>query len=259
MMQEFYDAFPKEDFIAIIHDPFDSYKYINKIKPYPDLVLDIIKKFCKGLFFLSQHESNKFKLFFKSIGINVPCESIYHPVKNTGVKFDFDCFYKMPNRQIISSGMHLRNASGILSQPLPDNYTMACTPWNQETEFYFTSAGHKGLKSINKLSQSKIPEYYKLYKDNIFYLNTLACVANNVLLDCIDSGCPILVNRNPSSEEYLGKNYPLFFDSLDQAYNILLEDSSIEVGHLYLTKLKAIRRERSLKDQILASKIYKSL
>jgi hypothetical protein len=40
-------------------------------------------------------------------------------------------------------------------------------------------------------------------------------VANNTILECIKFNTPIITRRHPSIEEYLGKNYPLFFETDD--------------------------------------------
>ncbi len=50
------------------------------------------------------------------------------------------------------------------------------------------------------------------------------------------SNIPILIRRTPAATEYLGKNYPLFFDSLDEASS-LIEDEIINNAHIYLQKI----------------------
>ena len=44
----------------------------------------------------------------------------------------------------------------------------------------------------------------------------LGGTANNAVLESISSNVPAFVSRLPSTEEYLGKEYPMFFDSLDE-------------------------------------------
>ena len=44
---------------------------------------------------------------------------------------------------------------------------------------------------------------------------------------------PILINRLSGSEDYLGKNYPFFYDSIEEA-SFLLSEDNIFKSHYYL-------------------------
>jgi len=46
-------------------------------------------------------------------------------------------------------------------------------------------------------------------------------------------GIPV-INRHPAIEEYLGKEYPLYFDSLDEVPNIIENYNLIKRAYKYL-------------------------
>lgn len=60
--------------------------------------------------------------------------------------------------------------------------------------------------------------------------------ANNVVVECMARDTPLLVNRLPEVEWYLGQEYPLFFDSqdLDQAARNVYDEKRVLAAHEYL-------------------------
>ena len=58
--------------------------------------------------------------------------------------------------------------------------------------------------------------------------------------DCIAACSPIVVNRHPAVVEYLGPNYPLYYDHIPEVRELMTIDR-ILAGHEYLTQLDASR------------------
>jgi hypothetical protein len=61
---------------------------------------------------------------------------------------------------------------------------------------------------IQKLSD---PEYDTLLSKTVVFLNLVDAVAVNTVIECIIRRTPVILNRLPATEEYLGKGYPLFY------------------------------------------------
>lgn len=57
--------------------------------------------------------------------------------------------------------------------------------------------------------------------------------ASNTIVECIARSTPVIVNRHQALEEYLGPDYPLFYDDFAQA-KTLVEPSRIEAAHEHL-------------------------
>jgi hypothetical protein len=66
----------------------------------------------------------------------------------------------------------------------------------------------------------------------------LGGTANNAVLESISSNIPAFVSRLPSTEEYLGRDYPMFFDSLDEVSRAVEDEDRLfelmERTHQYL-------------------------
>jgi hypothetical protein len=61
--------------------------------------------------------------------------------------------------------------------------------------------------------------------------------ANNTILECIIRNTPIIVNKLESVVEYLGKDYPLYFNHLDEIPSLLNNEKILE-AHQYLCDMK---------------------
>ena len=69
----------------------------------------------------------------------------------------------------------------------------------------------------------------KLLEKNIVFIDLYDSAANNTVLECIIRNTPLIVNRTPGVVEYLGEDYPLYFDNLDEVDGLLeLEKLSVE-------------------------------
>lgn len=93
---------------------------------------------------------------------------------------------------------------------------------------------HESVRVLDCLSNEK---YDSLLSENIVFIELIDASAVNTILECIVRNTPILVNRLPATEEYLGCNYPLFYDNVDHAYELLRDDRNIHRAHKYLAGL----------------------
>ena len=78
-------------------------------------------------------------------------------------------------------------------------------------------------------------EYDRLLQRSVVFADMIDSSADNVVLDCIARATPLLINRHPAVEEYLGAGYPLFYASLDEAAGLLKSDELLLAGHRYFS------------------------
>ena len=64
-------------------------------------------------------------------------------------------------------------------------------------------------------------EYDGLLDSSVVFLNLYDAVANTTTIECIGRNTPIVIDRFPGIEDYLGIEYPLFYDTLKDAAAIL--------------------------------------
>jgi len=77
-------------------------------------------------------------------------------------------------------------------------------------------------------------KYDEILRTSVVLVEYFECSASNVILECIAGNTPIIVNRLPSTVQYLGEDYPLFFDSPEEIPDLY---NKIEEANLYLKAL----------------------
>jgi hypothetical protein len=95
--------------------------------------------------------------------------------------------------------------------------------------------------SVQILERLTNSDYDTLLTQNIVMLNLYEVAACNTVIECIVRHTPIIVNRLPGLEEVLGKNYPLFYDTVYEASRLCQDISAIVAGSLHLKALNITR------------------
>lgn len=105
------------------------------------------------------------------------------------------------------------------------------------------------------------PDAYELlFQDNVIFLDLVDASANNTVVECIVRNTPVLVNRLPATEEYLGENYPLLYDNLDEASAMLRDREVVLAAHSHLAAMdKTPFTVEHFVESIARSKIYRRL
>jgi hypothetical protein len=87
---------------------------------------------------------------------------------------------------------------------------------------------------IARLSDS---EYDELLQRNPVMVDLYNSSANNTVIECIARSTPIFVNMVGGIMEYLGKNYPLYFNDLAELEHKLEQPELIEQAHQHLQEM----------------------
>jgi hypothetical protein len=90
------------------------------------------------------------------------------------------------------------------------------------------------VKIINYLENDIYDDILTKY---VVFLKLKDASAVNTILECIARNTPIIVNRLPAVEEYLGKKYPLYYTNLDEVPRILKNKRLIVQANKYLSEM----------------------
>ena len=90
---------------------------------------------------------------------------------------------------------------------------------------------HHTVEVLEMLSND---QYDDILSKNIVFINLVDASAVNTIIECMVRNTPIIVNRLPATEQYLGVNYPLFYDNMDEVYELLKNNINIYNGYKYL-------------------------
>jgi hypothetical protein len=96
---------------------------------------------------------------------------------------------------------------------------------------------HIDFNSVLMTYTKTFQEYDNILSENIVFVDLFDASANNTLLECIVRNTPIIINKLPAVVEYLGENYPLYFNNLDEANELLLNNELLLKSHNYLKSM----------------------
>ncbi len=201
-------------------------------------------EWCQGIFGLSNYACD-----FIRKKINVPTERILLAVAPPKKCFDVNMFLKNSNRKLITIGHWMRRFESITKVNTKSYHKCVLRCTNIDYPM--------GIDVINYLSVS---DYERIFQDNLIFLDLVDSSANNTVVECVVHKTPILINRLPALEEYLGKNYPLFYETLEEA-SVKCENQDLIIeSHNYLKELD--KGQHSLDffvKSVANSEVYKNL
>ena len=98
----------------------------------------------------------------------------------------------------------------------------------------------KLISSVTLIQRKPDLEYDDFLKDKVVFLHLIDASACNTVIECIARCTPIILNRLPALEEYLGIDYPLFYPNNATQFEITtftrlaFENNTIRKAHVYL-------------------------
>ena len=240
--------------ISFLHcPPFESYSKRDDLLLNDDLCLnkkmiDLIHKnnlfhSITFLYVLSVHHKHYIINTYPQLKNKVL--SVYHPIDidNNSKNELFDIYKFMNNKNICHIGWWLRNFNSFINFEVPTGYNKVILVKQEFKKHFDEKFGNEicdGNKNIQIINELKDNDYVKLFNNSCIFCDLVDCVANNVVLECIKYNTPIIIRRLPSLEEYLGKNYPLFFNDDDELLHFKSEDilmKKIQEANVYLKNL----------------------
>lgn len=230
----------KSDWVGIIHDPPNTHDFHNNrnILKNPYFINSL--PYCRGLFCMSKtlktwlEESLKPDFFVKVI---------YHPISAKSLEiWDVNKYIMNPN--VYQIGNWLRksyfifklNNTMVQKNVIPYNkrFMQELIHFCKRDKVVITQDDYNSTKKIEYVNDD---EYNKIFSNSIVVLNLYSSTCNNVIMECIKSHCPLLINRLPEIEDYLGSEYPLFYNDINDANTKLSDIELITQSHEYLKTL----------------------
>lgn len=221
---------------------------------------------CRGLFTLSEYHR-------KSLAEKLPLavERLYFPSEPPQLKWSWEAFCSNPRKRIIQVGWWLRRLHAIYQLPetgyqktlLDVAHPLLPSLIKTEREI-LERDGHfhaDMLRTVESLPYLSADAYDRLLAENIVFLSLYNASANNAVVECIQRNTPLLVNPIEPVREYLGDQYPFYYDSLQEASRKAQDLDLVLKTHQYLLDLPIKARltgERFLHD-FANSTIYQSL
>lgn len=205
-----------EDWVGVIHY---SPHLPSFLKHNLDMVLNsnaLLKSldFCKGLIVLSQNNLNYIKQNSKFKNIKII--NLKHPIEYIKNKFSLDNFVKNKKYSVIQLGLQDRKVTTIYTLKTRHNKIWLPGTINEQYKNRLNDEQkylklNINLKDVSVERYEEHSKYDSMLQNNIVIIPLWNASANNSILESIEMNIPAFVTRIPASEEYLGKDYPMFF------------------------------------------------
>lgn len=205
-------------------------------------------KYCKCLFVLSNYLKNYLQDNFDCFK-NIPIRTLYHPTEFDGFDWDFTkfkAFYLSSGVKVLTIGYFLRNLSTIFSVTsnkkldkflMPSHLRIGLQNLQQEILYKKIKIDTKSVKILNWQTNFF---YDKMLEQSVVLLDLYDTSCNNAIIESFSRNSPLIINRHPAIEEYLGPKYPGFFSSTNHIKDLLLYDNICECNEYLKNQNKKI-------------------
>lgn len=177
--------------------------------------------------------------------LGVPVVALRHPTQAPALRFSETAFRRNADKCVFQLGWYLRNTEALAQLARPAGFRKVrvrlANPWTAQVGEIVRREERRRrpfFDDVEVIDRLPNDEYDRLLAENVVFLELYDASACNVVLECIVRGTPLIVNRRPALEEYLGRDYPLFYDRFDEAPALFVPDRLI-AGHRHLQALDA--------------------
>ncbi|RVT49464.1 hypothetical protein [Rubrivivax albus] len=200
---------------------------------------------CRGLFVLSDYHRRWLE---QTLRPAFPISVLLHPTEFVDEAFSMDRYLANPDKRLVQVGWWLRKLAAVNHLQVPGlKPTLLGRDWTKNMMRYAERRVH-GLTTVPPVDQIGFlenDEYDRLLAENLVFVDFYDTSANNAVIECIARATPIVVCRHPAVEEYVGADYPLYFDHPADIPRLLADHGRIAAAHACL-KAAALRDRLTL-------------
>jgi len=220
------------EWCGIIHMTNKCPTYLNEFLKIDNLLncKNLIEsmKYCNSLIIFNKYLKEKIVLKFN----NIKVKFLLHPNNNKyNIQFNIEKFSVYNKYNIILLGQQLRRISDIYkirSNLINEKYWLSGIKNEKDIKNLIDKDSlYNNIKNVDKnnLITNKYFEDFNKYDEflvnNIIVIPLYDSSSNNSILEIIFLNCPAFITKLDSTIEYLGKDYPMFFDDINEINNIL--------------------------------------
>lgn len=163
---------------------------------------------------------------------------VKHPTEIPELTWQPDEWLK--HHRLLQVGWYLRNVRLIhqvgttmhRTRLMPDRPVTVQHESNCRREF--VSREEFNASEVLELDWIENEGYDFLLSRSVVCMEVLDAAANNVTIECLARNTPLIVNRHPAVIEYLGADYPLYFDHVRDIAEMIADESLILSAHEYM-------------------------
>lgn len=168
-----------------------------------------------------------------------------HPTAPGAFNFSIDRWEAQEKRRIVQIGWYARNHRAIYQVDVPDGFQkihlLQDRAWIsrgiQRTDKHSPLRNQPWLGDVIVMHELNNIQYDYLMATSVILNQYWDVSASNTIVEAVARCTPLLVNRHPALAEYLGSEYPLFFDELRDVRGLLQDPTRIRDAYRYLVEM----------------------
>lgn len=255
----------EEPWIGFVHQvPRSNYPW------YPDIERMLKSKYfikslekCCGLFVISTRIKE-----YLAKHVSVPVVKVLYPITPfpDQLKFSEEKFKSESPRRVLFIGEFMRNFQAFFDLETPPTYKKVLLRSSDvDLSNLFNNKRDKIQLRVNDsvTVRERVgnEEYDQLLSSSVVFLNLFDAGANTTVLECLARHTPLVINRLPGVEEYLGSEYPLYYNTSQEAIELLCNDEQLMAASRYMAQhfeSHPLTGERFIQE-FASSAVYRSL
>jgi hypothetical protein len=201
--------------------------------------------------------------------VEVPVAALVHPTQEPDLCFDFNAFRANKEKKLLQFGYWLRRLHSIRFLDVPGYLKVwvvthpsarLAAAREAATMDIYLSDGRLYRGRYQEIDWVPNREYDALLSENLVFMDPYDVSASNTIVECIVRNTPIATRPLPANVEYLGADYPFYFQSLEEAAEKIENEELVYDAHRYLCQLDKRRfSAEAFARQVAASDIYRAL
>jgi len=210
-------------------------------------------KRCLGLWVLTDYQRDA----LRDRGVDVPIAVVRYPIEQPVLPFSLRAFEAARPRRVLFVGEFLRDYQAFYDLDAPGYEKIMLA----SDEFDPAGLGLVENDSVTVVPRCLAEDYDRLLAGSIVFLRLFDAVANTTVVECLARATPIVVNRIGAVTEYLGEDYPLYYDDLREASAHLAEPARIRAAHVHLrdAPMRNEITEACFLERIQNTAVYRAL
>lgn len=231
-----------DDWVGIIHITPNTPDYLDIISIDRLLGNNYFRDslpYCNGIIVLTEYLANYLRERLPEVRI----VAIKHPTPIESLKFvyDHDRFTNKESPVVVQVGQQMRKLSTIfqIHTELPKvwltgmrDYAKMYQQLLKEIKYFKLDIQQFDFDGVEVKYVEDPNEYNDIITNNIIILNMIDASANNAVLELLVRNVPFFINKLPPIVEYLGEDYPMYYNDLKSVETII--NNRVELDNLFL-------------------------
>ena len=255
-----------EPFVAVFHNPpnmpdwFDFDNSPQTIFTRPQFQQSMEN--CAGVYVFSDYLR---RWLLDHMGFPCPISVIHHPTAPCDVRWSVARYLSVARKPLVQIGYWLRKMSSVYRVDAPGFDKI----WLYGGKHAFDCMHSEMLREpcaevvTEQVDVLRLPDaqYDELLARCVALLDLYDSSCNNGVIECVARHTPLLVNNIPAVVEYLGEDYPLYFNDLEEAARKLRRSDLIVAAHEHMKRLdeSGAFSGRAFVEEVRASFVSKKL